>query len=321
VNRPYVPQPVLDAAHARSAARAARDWATADRLRDEIEAAGWRVVDSGVDFKLEPAHSVDVDTDGVTRYGRSAAVPSRFGEPATGLATVVLIATDQPDDLERAVRAIRTHCPNETQLVVVADGPSPDQEARLAALPEGVELTRTTQRLGWGAALNIGIRRATADVVVLLDTSIGPTGDIVTPLVDALREPDVAVAGPFGLRTTDFRRFDEISDGRDAAAIGGYVIAFRRSDAVTRGPVDEGFRFYQGLDIWWSFVLRDEGPDRPPRRAASVAGVPLLRHEDRGGSGLSKAERDRLAKRNFYRFLDRFRERRDLALGDGEASA
>jgi hypothetical protein len=321
VNRRYVPQPVLDAAHARSAARAAQDWATADRLRDEIEAAGWRIVDSGVDFKLEPAHSVDVDAEGVIRYGRSTAVPSRFHEPGTGLATVVLIATDQPDDLERAVHGLQVHAPKTTQLVVVVDGPSPEQAARLAALPEDVELIRTTQRLGWGAALNIGIRRATADIVVLLDTSIEPTGDIVTPLVDVLREPDVAVAGPFGLRTTDLRRFDEISDGRDAAAIGGYAIAFRRSDAVTRGPVDEGFRFYRGLDIWWSFVLRDEGPDQSPRRAVSVAGVPLFRHEDRGGSNLSEAERERLGKRNFYRFLDRFRERRDLALGDGSASA
>lgn len=321
MNRRYVPQPVLDAAHARSAARAARDWATADRLRGEIEAAGWRIVDSGIDFNLEAAGTVDVDADGVTRYGRSSAVPSRFNEPGSGLATVVLIATDQPDDLERAVHGLHTHAPSTTHVVIVADGPSPAQEARLADLPEDVELIRTTQRLGWGAALNIGIRRATADVVVLLDTSIEPTGDLVTPLVEALREPDVAVAGPFGLRTTDLRRFDEISDGRDAAAIGGYVVAFRRSDAVTRGPVDEGFRFYRGLDIWWSFVLRDEGPGQPPRRAVSVAGVPLLRHEDRGGSDVSEAERDRLGKRNFYRFLDRFRERRDLALGDGGASA
>ncbi len=321
MNRRYVPQPVLDAAHARSAARAARDWATADRLRGEIEAAGWRVVDSGTDFNLEPAHAVDVDADGVTRYGRSSAVPSRFREPATGLATVVLIAIDQPDDLERAVRGLHAHCPKTTQVVVVADGTSPAQEARLADLPAGVEVIRTTQRLGWGAALNIGIRRATAEVVVLLDTSIEPTGDLVSPLVDALRGPDVAVAGPFGLRTTDLRRFDEIADGRGAAAIGGYAIAFRRSDAEARGPVDEGFRFYRGLDIWWSFVLRDEGPNRTPRRAVSVAGVPLLRHDDRGGSDLSESERERLGKRNFYRFLDRFRERRDLALGDDTASA
>src|SRR3990172_790632 len=142
--------------------RAAGGWATADRLRDEIEAAGWRIVDSGIDFKLEPAHSVDVDAEGVIRYGRSTAVPSRFHEPPTGLATVVLIATDQPDDLERAVHGLQARAPKTTQLVVVADGPSPEQEVRLAALPEDVELIRTTQRLGWGAALNIGIRRAAA---------------------------------------------------------------------------------------------------------------------------------------------------------------
>jgi len=43
-------------AHERSAARAAKQWAEADRIRGEIEAAGWKVVDRGTDFALEPAH-------------------------------------------------------------------------------------------------------------------------------------------------------------------------------------------------------------------------------------------------------------------------
>ena len=36
-------------------------------------------------------------------------------------------------------------------------------------------------------------------------------------------------------------------------------MAFRRLDAAARGPVDEAFRFYRNLDIWWSLVLRDAG--------------------------------------------------------------
>ena len=39
-------------------------------------------------------------------------------------------------------------------------------------------------------------------------------------------------------------------------------MAFRRADAAARGPLDERFRFYRNLDIWWSLVLRDEGEDR-----------------------------------------------------------
>ena len=92
-------------------------------------------------------------------------------------------------------------------------------------------------------------------------------------------------------------------------------MAFRRSDAVARGPLDEGFRFYRNLDIWWSLVLRDEGEGVPPRRAVVVPGLPLARGEPRAWTATSPAERDRLSKRNFYRVLDRFRTRLDLAVG------
>ena len=80
------------------------------------------------------------------------------------------------------------------------------------------------------------------------------------------------------------------------------------------GPLDEAFRFYRNLDIWWSLVLRDRGEDAAPGRAVVVPGLPLIRHEHRGWTSVAEAERDRLSKRNFYRVLDRFRDRRDLAV-------
>ncbi|MEW5991430.1 MAG: glycosyltransferase [Chloroflexota bacterium] len=320
MSRPYVPQPVLDAAHARAAARAARDWPEADRLRAEIEAAGWRVVDRGTDFRLEPLHPPDLADDAGLRYGRSGAVPSRLGDPSTCPVTVVLVATNQPDDLDRAIAALRRTVPGGTQLVVVADGPDAAQAARLPdPVPAGgdgpeLEIVRTSARLGWAAALNIGLRRAAGEIVVVMDTSIEPTGDVVTPLAASLAaDEDAAVAGPFGLRSADLRRFEETMDG-EAAAIEGYLLAVRRTDAAAAGPLDEGFRFYRNLDIWWSLVLRDRGEGSVPRRAAVVSGLPLLRHEHRGWASTPEADRARLSKRNFYRVLDRFRDRRDLAV-------
>ena len=60
---------------------------------------------------------------------------------------------------------------------------------------ESVEVVRTTERLGTGAAWNVGIRRSSGAVVVIVDTSVEPTGDIVTPLITALDDPSVGVAG------------------------------------------------------------------------------------------------------------------------------
>ena len=309
VTRTRIPEAVLDAAHARARARGERDWAEADRLRAEIEGAGWRIVDRGTDFALTPAPATVADGD-VVRFGSSADVPSRFGEAPVGLATVILVATDWPADLDRALAGLRRHAPEGVGVVIVADEPSPEQDAALgAADADGVEVVRTSERLGQAAALNAGIRRAAAGIVVVLDTSVEPKGDIVTPLVRSL-DPTVAVAGGWGLVSDDLRRFRDAPAG-DVDAVEGYAMAFRRADAAERGPLDERFRFYRNLDIWWSLVLRDEGEGETPRRALAIE-LPAERHEHRGWTSLSEAERERLSKRNFYRIIDRFGWRRDL---------
>ena len=121
MTRPRIPEAVLTAAHERAKARAAHDWETADRLRGEIEAAGWTIVDRGTDFALAPAAPADVEQDGRVRYGASRNVPSRLEEPERGLATVVLVATDWAADLVRALEGLRGHAPLGTTMVVVAD--------------------------------------------------------------------------------------------------------------------------------------------------------------------------------------------------------
>jgi cellulose synthase/poly-beta-1,6-N-acetylglucosamine synthase-like glycosyltransferase len=313
VPRAFIPDEILSLAHDRAAARTAQDWAAADRIRAEIEAAGWKVVDRGTDFALEPAHPPTVADGEAILYGSSESVPSRLAEPATSVATVVLVATDWPADLERAVAALRAHAPVGSSIVVVADGASPDQASALPADDAGLEVVRTSERLGTAAAWNIGIRRASGTVVVILDTSVEPTGDLITPLVAALDDPTVGVAGGFGITSADLRSFEDAPAG-DVTAIEGYALAFRRDDAAARGTLDERFRFYRNLDIWWSLVLRDEGEGSPPRRAVAVQ-LPVTRHEHRGWTSLAEAERDRLSKRNFYRIIDRFGWRRDLATG------
>jgi hypothetical protein len=324
VTRQRIPEAVLSAAHARARAREARDWPEADRLRETIEAAGWRIVDRGTDFALSPAAPSDVTEADRTRYGASRNVPSRLDEAPVGLATVVLIATDWPDDLARSLAGVRSSSPPGISIVIVADAPSPEQASALDAIenePSGalpVEVVWTSERLGHGAALNVGLRRASGPIAILLDTSVEPTGDVVTPLVRALEDPTVAVTGGWGIVSGDLRKFDDAPAG-DVDAIEGYCQAFRRVDYGERGPIDERFRFYRNLDIWWSLVLRDQGEEVEPRRAVAVGDLPAVRHEHRGWGSLSEEERTRQSKRNFYRIIDRFGSRRDLLLSERAA--
>ena len=276
------------------------------------------MADRGIDFALTPMAAPDIADGERVRYGSSQSVPSRLEEPDSGPATVVLIATDWPDDLDRTLEGLRAGSPEGTSVVIVADAPSAEQAAALEGLEptDGIETVWTSERLGHAAATNIGLRRATGRVAILLDTSVEPTGDIVTPLVHALDDPTVAVAGGWGIVSADLRKFEDAPAG-DVDAIEGYLQAFRRADVVARGPLDERFRFYRNLDIWWSLALRDEGEGSVPRRAVSLDGLPLVRHDHRGYTSLPDIERDRQSKRNFYRIIDRFGWRRDLLVKGG----
>ena len=316
---------MLSAAHARARARALADWPEADRLRGEIEAAGWKIVDRGTDFALWPATPPDLTDGEQVRYGSSQGVPSRLDEAPAGLATVVLIATDWPDDLARALAGLRATSPGATSLVIVANDPSPEQETSIERLsPPGAsdslpaDVIWTSERLNQAAAINIGLRRTSGQITILLDTSLEPQGDIVTPLAQALEDVTVALAGAGGIISRDLRRFEDAPAG-EVDAVEGYLQAFRRADYAQRGPLDERYGIQRALDVWWSLALRDEGEGVRPRRAIHLDGLPVIRHARRGDTSLADADRDRRSKRDFYRILDRFGGRRDLLVRSGHA--
>ena len=216
-------------------------------------------------------------------------------------------------DLERWLLSVFTHTKADFEALVVDN--SADQG--IAALLQGraaerLRPIRLEPPLGFGAAVNAGIEAAAGEVCVLLDQSVELKGDAVTPLVAALEDPAVVVAGPFGVRAGHgLKEFDEHS-GPDVDAVEGYCLAFRRSDALAAGGFDPKFRFYRIADIEFSFRLRDHGG-----RAVVIAGLPLVKHEHRLWASTAASERDRLSRRNLYRFLDRWRDRTDLLVGHG----
>jgi cysteinyl-tRNA synthetase len=262
----------------RAVRRAARDYGTADALRDRIRELGFEVVDTAGGFQLRPiARSPEFSVQWV--------VEGWPGDVARGIA-----AFDRHHDgvaLEHVV----------VDAVGVAEPPWPGTAI----------VVRVDPGAGWGAARSAGLASTDARAVVVVDGSIEPEGDVLTPLARALDDPDVGVAGPFGVVTDDLREF-RASDGPDVDAIEGYCMAFRRDVLVGAGGFDPGFRFYRAADIELSFRIRDRG------LRAVVVPIPVRRHEHRMWSSTPEAERDRLSRRNLYRFLDRYRDRYDLCV-------
>jgi GT2 family glycosyltransferase len=163
--------------------------------------------------------------------------------------------------------------------------------------------------LGFAAAVNAGIEAAAGEVVVLFDPGVELEGDAVGPLLRALDDPTVAVAGPFGLRAKGTAKEFAESEGPEVDAIEGYCMAFRRADALAAGGFDPKFRFYRISDVEFSFRMRDRGGK------AVIVAAPLIKHEHRLWESTDSTERERLSRRNMYRFLNRWRDRVDLLTG------
>jgi cysteinyl-tRNA synthetase len=296
---PDVPKEVLALLAERQEARASKDFARADELRDRISELGYRVVDGPDGASLEPLEaSAPASVD--PRY-----VPSVLDEPPTADLSVHWVVEGWPADALRGIEAFRAHAGGRSVQLVVADVTGTDP----ATYGDEAEVLTLAEGSGWGAARNAGLRRSRGRIVLAVDGSVEPTGDVFGPLEAALEDERVGVCGPFGISTRDLRDFHEsggVGPEREVDAIEGYLMAFRRDVLRDAGLFDERFRWYRTADIELSFRLKDAG------YRAVVVDVPVTKHEHRMWQATPGEERDRLSKRNFYRFLERFRGRTDL---------
>ena len=283
----------------RAEARSQRDWARADAIRDRIAALGWEVQ----------------DTEGATTARpilvREADAPDPIDRPAEVDASVQVTAEDHPEDLRRFLRGLAAHPPSASwELVIVANAPAEPVATTLGAVALPVEpiVLESDGRLGWADSRTLGLRHSRGEVTILLDTSLEPTGDFVRPLLAAFDDPAVGIAGGWGVTSADAREFDEAPPG-PVDAVEAYCLAIRREALRAVGGFDRRFRYYRNADLDFSFSVRDAG-----WTAVRTDPLPLEHHEHRGWTALPDAERDRLSKRNFYRFLDRWGDRPDLLL-------
>jgi hypothetical protein len=300
---PEVPGEVRRLAAERDEARARKDFAAADGLRDRIAELGYQVADSpqGPTFRpLAPAHRAPV------RIAASE-VPSLLDEPPTFDVSVHWVLEGWPEDIVRALAAFRADECDRAVQYVIADVTGADP----ASFGDGVELLSLAEGTGWAAARNAGLRRSLGRVVLAVDGSIEPVGPVFDPLEHALADPTVGVCGPFGIVSRDLRTF-EASDGPDVDAIEGYLMAMRREVLELAGLFGERFRWYRTADIDYSFRVKDRG------LRAVVVDVPVTKHEHRMWTSTPEADRDRWSKRNYNVFLDSFRGRTDLLVEPGE---
>jgi hypothetical protein len=296
------PPDVVTLAEQRAAARAAKDFATSDRLRDEITALGWTVRDGADGWTLAEKPPYDV-------LGSVRDLPDRSGEPDQGRCTVAVLVEGWPDDLRTCVAALLAHAPDDVGVLLLENGPT-DAGAvvhELAASPR-VEELHVEQAAGWAEARQALLRFDLAPVHVLLDPSTVLEGDALTPLLAAFDDPSVAGAGWRGVNVADgWTEFVDAGPG-EVEALLGYLFAVRRSAAL-RVPLPPKARFYRNADMEWSYLLRDAGAGR-----LVALDLPVRQDRHRGYHDSDPELRDRESRKTYDRFLRQFRGREDLRL-------
>jgi len=274
--------------------RRARDFEAADAIRARLREGGWEVADTPAGSELQLLK-----------------VPPASGAAPPREVTLLTVVHGWQPDAERWLLSAFTYCKADFEALIVDNSGDPRIAGWLnTRAAERFRSLRLPQTVGFASAVNAGIEAAAGEAIVLFDPGVELKGDVVGPLVAALKDPGVALAGPFGLRGSGTLKEFAPSDGPEVDAIEGYCMAFRRADALAAEGFDPHYRFYRIADIEFSFRMRDRGG-----RAMVVPHLAVEKHEHRLWEATDPAERERLSRRNLYRFLDRWGERNDLLTG------
>lgn len=282
------PDSVVELAKARQAARANKDFALADSLRDQILAAGFEIADVASGFELAPK----------SRYPIIEKLRDLkpFALHAHDL-TVLLVIDGFIDDAITCINSIKAN--SDCNIAVLSIGPAGalvdiiDQRTALVEIAES----------GYGEAVNALLKNVDSKYVVLMDPSTTFTGDPITPVIAELNKGEfVAVGWKGGLvnLADDWRSTEDKGDG-EVDVLFSYFLAVDRVAALEVGGINQRAIYYRNADIEFSLKLR-HGMGHLLQMQ-----LPLEQGRHHGYHDADPQYRELQSKKNYDRILERFR--------------
>ena len=299
----------------RESYRSRSSYDRSDLIRANLGEQGFQVRDTRNGPMTRPKTSFELVEERWPSFSSPREAPSYLNSPSTKEFSVVISANGYLDDVKRCVDAILRWTDGADAEIVVVDNGSTDGAAEwleeAQSRHDNVSVLHCDHQLGEAQAKNIGLALSRGRIVVMMDTSVEPVGDFLSPIAQSLQDSSVGVTGPWGIISENLHHFhEEVSEG-DADAMQSYCFAFRRELLREVGLLRECFRFYRNLDLDFSFQFRNHG-----YRILADGDLPLLRHEHRQWESLGEEERDQLSRRNFRHFFKRWGNRKDLLVSN-----
>ena len=283
-----VPDSVTQLAIARMDARANKDFALADKFRDELLQAGFEVVDTAEGYELR--EKKPYITLAYPRDIRPINLESDV--------TVGIIVDGFTDDALETVKTVKANSDCAVAIISIGDAgrlvEQMDNRTYLIAVAPGAS---------WADCANIFLEKISSKYIVVMDPSTRFTGDAITPVVAELEKGEFVVVGwRGGLVNLDdeWRSVDDKGNG-EVDVLFSYFMAFNREAMTQVGGFNPRAVYYRNADIEYSLKIRQAGGK------LLQMDLPLMQERHHGYHDVDPTFRDVQSKKTFDRILDKYR--------------
>ena len=283
------PESLHELGRARQAARADKNFALADQLRDQIAQAGYEIVDVVGGFELHAKSLVQVIADiqklkNLPKSDRSI--------------TVAIVVNGFHEDAITSVNSIKAH--SSAEILVLATQPAEDLSSIVDSHTHVIQLENDP---GWGECANAALRIISTPFAVIMDPSTTFTGDAISPVLQELQKKDFAAVGWRGglINIEDQWRSVDDKGAGEVDVLFSYFLAVDKDAALQAGGFNARAIYYRNADIEFSLRLKHASGH------LLQMDLPLEQGRHHGYYDTEESFRDAQSKKNYDRILERFR--------------
>ena len=283
------PEDLHELGRARQAARADKNFALADQLRDQIAQAGYEIVDVTDGFELHEKSLVHTVAD----LQKLKNLPKSTRE-----ITVAIVVNGFHEDAITSVNSIKAH--SSAEIVVLATEAAKDLGAMVDSHTHVIHIEKDP---GWGECANALLRIISTPYAVIMDPSTTFTGDAISPVLQELKKKDFAAVGWRGglINIEDqWRSVDDKGVG-EVDVLFSYFLAVDKEAALQAGGFNARAIYYRNADIEFSLRLKHAAGHLLQME------LPLEQGRHHGYYDTEESFRDAQSKKNYDRILERFR--------------